>query len=296
MAWKNDFLKSVSQVVFSDAVSGVREPICYSLNEKLEELKRNIVSKTCLDPYEFPSVFFDNMYDTENEETYLLKIKHSLDVLSQLPIGRDILSNVWSKTCFSVAPLNNLLGKFCITSMPYVFLDTSGRVFDHPDDTLKILTHELTHAKNEEVQAISGFYSLPPKLYFMCRVFNELSARFNEKIVLAQKVDQEADCNIISQEDAFNMLNMIVQKSYLTIFADKAVKRCRTANEIMVSPDLTEENLTMARYYVKSYPVLKNLALIGEIERLYEAHIMPLACQKWPQFAQKELIVSKQRG
>ena len=295
MAWKENFLNSVSQIVFGEAVNELHEPICHDLNAKVENLKKKVVSQTHLDPYELPNIPLDVIYDTENESEYLLKIKQGMDTLAGLPIGQSILSGIRYNTHFCALPLSNkFLGRFCVDATPYVILNISDQVFNDSDTILKVLTHELTHANNDEIQENiqnTCFYLLPPKLYFMGRIFNELSARFNEKIVLAQKNGQQADSTIISQEDVFETLCQIDHQGYLTEFAHKTVKLCDDMEKIIVSPDLTEKNLKISAYYMRTYPVLRSLALIGEIERLYDERVMPIAQNKWPEL--KGVIQSK---
>ncbi len=283
--WSERFLQSVCQPAVVAMIEDI-QPICPDFNAKLKRLKANIISSDLMDREEFWDISWDSMIDKKTEYKFLQKIEKALDVMSLTPMGRNILSGIYTGTYFGVAPIRQT-GQFFNRNTSTVFLRAKDDIFQNSKLILKVLTHECTHSKNARVADNARAYMLPPKLYFMHQMMNELTAYLSEDIVVAQKKDENITSASQTQEHLFDVLERIVDAGYVADFSHRVRKWYKTD---VLAPDTQKPSklhLALFASYFKEYPVLRDLVLINRLSQLYNYHVIKKTRRQMPVSNQK---------
>ncbi len=278
--WIDYFFSSVCQPALLSKAYQLHHSEEREFSKHLEVLKKNVITSKYIDPYEFYDLTWDEPLQ-HDQEKYLEKIRQGLDRLAQIPIGRQIMSAVCSSTYFSSIPLD-VLGRFYISDCQYIFLNPVPKVFRSINRAAGILIHEMTHAKNAQMFGEVCGYKLPPRLFFMHRIMNEISARFSEHLMVAQLKDKNAQKkDILTESVLYETYDAIVSKEYLHDFSKDVI--CRYRQDVTKKETLSISNtyLMPFAYYFTFYPVLKNRRFIENMYQLYNRHVVrKVACDR----------------
>lgn len=273
--WIDYFLNGVSQMALLSVANRLHRPICRDFSKHLETLKKNIITTKYIDPYEFYDLSLDEVYQGRSgQEKYLNRIRRGMDRLAELPIGRQIMSGVDTSTYFSSVPMD-VMGRFYIRDCQYIFLNPIPKVFRSINRVSGILIHEMTHAKNAQMFGETCGYQLPPRLYFMQRIMNEMSARFSECVMAAQLNNKNAKKeDVLTDAVLFETYDEIVSKCYIEDFTEDTICRYKSSVAKKEPISISNKHLEPFAYYFMLYPVLKNRALIENMYQLYNRHVV----------------------
>lgn len=271
--WIDYFFNGVSRPALLSVVRQLQSVEGKDFSKHLEILKKNVITSKYIDPYEFDDLTWNDILKG-GQEKHLDKIKSGLDRLAELPIGRQIMSNVCPGTYFSSVSMD-VLGRFYISDCQYIFLNPVPEVFRSINRAAGILIHEMTHAKNAQMFGEICGYQLPPRLFFMHRMMNEISARFSEHLMVAQLKDKNAQQKDILTDDVlYETYDTIVSKEYIHDFTKDVIHRYGQDVTKKESIPISDCHLTLFAYYFMSYPVLKNRRFIEDMYQLYNRHIV----------------------
>ncbi|MBR4927610.1 MAG: hypothetical protein IKY98_04715 [Alphaproteobacteria bacterium] len=286
--WMDYFFSSVSQPALLSAAGRLHCPEKREFSKQLETLKKNVITSKFIDPYEFYDLTWDNILKG-GQKKHLDKIKSGLDRLAEIPIGRQIISSVCPSTYFSTIEFD-VLGRFYISDCQYIFLNPVPKIFRSTNRVAGILIHEMTHAKNAQMFGEACGYRLPPRLFFMQRIMNEMTARFSECVMSAQLKNKNAQqADILTNEVLYETYDTIVSKEYLPDFTNDTIRRYRQQVMKKESLLISDCHLKPFAYYFMFYPVLKNREFIESMYRLYNRHVVRKVV------ADKKVIVNTDR-
>lgn len=270
--WSENFLKSVCQPALIEDVEDLT-PTCIGFDAKLKRLKANVILSNFIDRDEFEDIVWDDMVGRSTEHRFLRKIQQGLDTMASTPMGKDILSNLYSSTYFGVAPMEQA-GRFFDRSCPMVFLRAEEDVFKNQTLVLKILVHECTHAKNVEMENKVNACLLPPCLSFMKYMINELSAYLSENIVLKQMKTPKISDEQPTLDYVMDLCERLTDNKYVDEFADRVIEWHKQDILKPQTATFSDQNLKVFSYYFKTYPVLCNLAIIDRLYQMYQGHVV----------------------
>lgn len=272
--WINRFLREVEQPAITTIADKVLNESTNTFTTHLENLKSNVIPAVSIDQQEFPDIKWEKKFDSKTENFFLRQIKKELSKMADTPLGKTILKNIYKRTRFGTAPMNRTGGYFN-RCLPAIFVQSSLKILKTPHLLLKILAHECTHARNREMSEKLNVFSLPPRLFFMHQMMNELSAYLNEEVVIAQLKDKNATHqSIITDNYVVNLLDKLQDNKYVKDFSERLI--CLHKNKILQSEkkSFSEEQLIPFAYYFKMCPTLKNPYIISKLNQLYNHHII----------------------
>ena len=289
--WTNQFLQGINQSKLKIIAHKLYETIHENFETKLADLKSGITPITSINQIEFPDIVWQTSLDEKTERIYLKQIAKTLDILASTPIGKNVLSTIYPRTRFAVAPIQQT-GRYINQNTPYVFVKPTPELLKNPKLLLQILVHECTHAKNREAAESTLAFVLPPRLFFMHQMMNEMTAYLNEQVVLAQlKNPQETVESVITDKHVEDILAKLTQKSTTQKFAQSLIHR--QGNKILTADKnpITEQELKMFAYYIKVCPKLNNHQTISTLNQLYDKHVISVIAnqkQATPQHISRE--------
>ena len=273
--WSEKFLNSVCQPALMEEVENLTQT-CVDFNAKLKRLKANVLSSELIDRDEFEDIEWDDMVSRSTEHRFLRKIQQGLDTMASTPMGKDILSNLYSSTYFGVAPMEQT-GRFFDRSWPTVFLKASDDIFKNQALVLKILVHECAHAKNVEMENNLNAYMLPPCLRFMKYMMNELSAYLSEDSVFKQVKKTKSIDNQPSLDYVMDLCERLTDNQYVDEFANRVIGWHKQEVLKPQSATFSTQDLKVFCGYFKTYPALCDLAVIDRLHQAYNHHVVKKA-------------------
>lgn len=272
--WINRFLREVEQPTITTIAEKLLNESKSSFTIHLENLKSNILPAVSINQQEFPDIKWETKFDSKTENFFLREIKKELSKIASTPLGQNILKNIYKHTRFGTAPMNRTGGYFNRCT-PAIFVQSSLAILKKTHLLLKILTHECTHAKNREMSEKLNVFSLPPRLFFMHQMMNELSAFLNEEVVIAQLKDKNATHqSTITDNYVVNLLDKLQDNKYIKDFSERLIHL--HGNKILESEKkyFSEQQLVPFAYYFKMCPTLKNPYIISKLNQLYNHHVI----------------------